>query len=265
MINPVPVMTMLMKLKQMITPEVKKLFQKSLQEKLDEDQRKPILLLRSFKRDNYEVEYDFGCGRITLEEKLVNVLGEIGPVLAAGSSRDILKSSVKASDCYNSKIYGDIIKELKNIDSIFISYLIDNILESEIILRPAGAAREYYDDNYWKDNIIKLMEISRFYVCILDFTDSLEWELDFIKNNNSLHKLVIFFPHRLLWGDELQLWIDSYDMLQKKLSFLPLFEHSALGVYFNKYEVSFLIKKEANSQLTDIEVMGKFLQQTFGK
>jgi hypothetical protein len=132
-------------------------------------------------------------------------------------------------------------------------------------LRPVGAAREYYENSTWKDNIIKLMDMSRFYVCILDFTDSLEWELNFIKNNDSLDKLVIIFPHRLLWGDELQLWIHSYNLLQKKLNFLPLFEHSALGVYFPKYDVSFLIKKEVNSRLTDIEFMGSFLQQTFGK
>ncbi|WP_141106661.1 hypothetical protein [Hymenobacter gelipurpurascens] len=121
------------------------------------DVRPPILLIRSFQDDALKLERGKGF-------KLTQWLSPI--------------PTLEETLCRRLSLSGPVIA-------------IGNPKEK---LPPLGAARDYYDDSSWMDQIDALLTESKYVVAILGNTNSLELEFKKIKNYNLLNKLILVFP-----------------------------------------------------------------------
>ena len=94
-------------------------------------------------------------------------------------------------------------------------------------LRPVGASREYVSIDDWQSTVRRLLDISQFVVFMIDFSDSLEWELNLVKDR-AIEKLVVIFIHWILFGEDRRAWLQSYRRLRERK--IDIFQRSATGL-----------------------------------
>ena len=80
-------------------------------------------------------------------------------------------------------------------------------------VRPAGAARAYYDENTWQPAIASWMDEALFIVFIAGAGQGLQWELRHVLTQGYAHKLIILFPFRSIYTDKKKfVWLrDAFD------------------------------------------------------
>lgn len=61
-------------------------------------------------------------------------------------------------------------------------------------LRPAGAAREYFEGDAWRDAVLKLMDEAQLIVLLPGLTPGLDWEMQQIARNGRLRKCLFVLP-----------------------------------------------------------------------
>lgn len=140
----------------------------SIEESTGLDRRAPILLLRSFRDDNIQVQTSpilltkrmplecplidpkFWGRLVRFEEVLVKALWEIGPVVAIGAP-------------------------------------------GEEIPQP-GAIRSYYPDSAWQSNVTALMRRAKLVLVIPSGSRSVQWEIETLRQLGLMAKIIFLLP-----------------------------------------------------------------------
>jgi len=135
---------------------------------LANDNRRPILLLRSFADDKFVIQRSFSCLRFifpdsffglilptylspfTLEEMLEEYFSLHGPVIAIG------RPGEKAP--------------------------------------PFGAAREYVENDSWKARVDELLLSAQFVVLVLGDTEGVAWEFEKLHEHDIADRMIVVFP-----------------------------------------------------------------------
>lgn len=137
-----------------LSDEVKRLEAPTLEELLEADSRKPVLLLRSFLDDGFEVESmeseRKNSGSITFEELICREASGWGPVVAIGEP-------------------GEKMPHL-------------------------GAARAYFTNETWQGHALDLLDRSRVVLMVMGKTPSVGWELERIFERKHFSKTMVIFP-----------------------------------------------------------------------
>ncbi|WP_437962702.1 hypothetical protein WME76_46590 (plasmid) [Sorangium sp. So ce119] len=172
----------------------------SVNELLARDHRRPVLLLRSFRRDNQRVEHHLrvrgnpilnfanrGSDLLTFEEAVVGLLQGYGPVIALGQPREPLP--------------------------------------------PLGAARAYVPEKRWMREIGAYAARAARIVVIADFSPSLVWEVKTLSMGQGLSKMLFIIP--LLTSQEASRWYYEWEELRRQAPFLPQLPPTAIAFRFN--------------------------------
>lgn len=138
----------------------RRLIQPAIRRRVDEDQRPPTLLLRSFADDSLEVrssavtdsfaESLAGEAYAHFEEGVAWALWRSGPVLTVG--------------------------------------------QPDTFLQPLGAARDYYSDDDWQEAIVERMHAAPVIALVVGRSPSLRWEIAQIQQNGYLAKSIFILP-----------------------------------------------------------------------
>jgi signal peptidase II len=173
----------------------RRLQQPSAEELLALDTRKPVLLLRSFRRDRerikprtrwarfavWRIDYLYDAGPWTFERAVLQSLEQIGPVIALG--------------------------------------------DPDELVHPLGAARTYSSHEAWKERIREIMGNAQEVALLLDDSPSLRWELDeAIRVCGLSHVLLITAP-----GQTTSEW----QALREAFPFLPPFNDKTAAIRFD--------------------------------
>lgn len=134
--------------------EVKRLEAPTMKELTEADPRPPVLLLRSFQDDGYEMESleseDKNTNTITFEELICREVAGWGPVVAIGQP-------------------GEKMPQL-------------------------GAARAYYTNETWQENALEMLDNSHVVLMVMGSTPSVGWELERIFDRKHLSKTIVLLP-----------------------------------------------------------------------
>jgi hypothetical protein len=134
--------------------EVKRLEAPTLAEVLEADSRKPVLLLRSFLDDQFEVQSldseNKNTDSVTFEELICRTASGWGPVVAIGEPGE----------------------EMPHL----------------------GAARAYFTNETWQGHALDLLERSRVVLMVMGKTPSVGWELARIFERKYFSKTIVIFP-----------------------------------------------------------------------
>jgi len=198
--------------KQAAMPSAEKLLRK--------DRRPPVLLLRSFHRDDTRVsvprktaldmfhsDYYRSRGGYTYEEELERVFSVVGPVITLGSPSDQA--------------------------------------------RPLGAAREYVGDSEWRDRFRDLVGRARLIVVVLDDTRNLQWELGEVLAEPVRRRVVLLLPD----FDEdptkpnrrSETWTRNWSNVRKAFPFLPPLSTRTAAVEFDDSDEPVRINARSHS------------------
>lgn len=196
----------------------KRLCQPTALTRMRADARRPVVLLRSFRRDEWEIEhsskwtsnilfhpdYYRSKEKYTFEQALVEILEQVGPVIALGSP---------AEDA-----------------------------------PPLGAARAYVASDRWQAEVLWFVENAALIVVLVDNTPSLQWEISAVSAHpTGLSRLMLVIPP---WarGDIATVhppeaaqgaakergsgWDSNWQELRKQFSFLPELPKEAAAIRF---------------------------------
>jgi len=139
-----------------------------------EDQRPPIILLRSFRDEDTRI-YRFGAGvtdqiahvlfflrSVRLDELLHRAFQSSGPVIAIGRPGQMLS--------------------------------------------PLGAAREYLPDAQWQSTVDRRIREAQLVVAILGETEGLAWEISTVLGSSERNKLVLVVPPNVSEREKARRW-----------------------------------------------------------
>jgi hypothetical protein len=141
-----------------VAQRARQLAQLGASEAQQRDQRAPIVLLRSFRDDEFRVAptswYRYvvsGFRRtLTLEEVVVEMAARNGPVIALGAPGE------RAA--------------------------------------PIGAARSYHSDDEWQGAVVEMLGAASRVVMILGPTENIAWEFAKVREMSIVDKLIVVFP-----------------------------------------------------------------------
>ena len=138
----------------------RRLIQPAIRRQIDEDDRAPILLLRSFADDSLEVRSNAasdsfveslaGEAYARFEECVAWALWRMGPVLTVG--------------------------------------------QPGVALQPLGAARDYYSDDDWQDAIADRIAGGQLIAFVVGRSPSLRWEISRVRRDGYLAKSIFVLP-----------------------------------------------------------------------
>jgi hypothetical protein len=139
-----------------------------------EDQRPPIMLLRSFRDEDTRI-YRFGAG----------VTGQIAHVL-------FFLRSVRLDELLHRafQISGPVIA----------------IGRPGQMLSPLGAAREYLPDAQWQSTVDRRIREAQLVVAILGETEGLAWEISTVLRSSDRNKLVLVVPPNVSEREKARRW-----------------------------------------------------------
>jgi ankyrin repeat protein len=156
-----------------------------------DDNRPPVLLLRSFRLDRIRItppdtpdssimlsEKSFlKWGHVTFEEAVRDILNTIGPVKAIGRPTEVAP--------------------------------------------PPGAQRIYVPDESWQVKVTDLMKSSAAVVIIPDISQGVEWELLNAPKYIDISKIIILFPPlNEYWGEVVENYIENWNILTERVDYL---------------------------------------------
>lgn len=169
----------------------KSLSRRDHKEELLDDNRPPVLFLRSFRLDRVRItppdmqdasiplsEKSFlKWGDVTFEEEICDILNFIGPVDAIGKPAEFAP--------------------------------------------PLGAKRIYIPNESWQKKVIEFMKSAAAVVIIPDVSEGVEWELINAPKYFDLSNIIILFPPlNEYFGEDVDNYIENWNIIQKRIDYL---------------------------------------------
>jgi hypothetical protein len=170
-------------------------------EVVQEDQRAPVIYLRSFKDDQAASMVTIMGGGVrfisyvTEEEQLAEAMNKIGPFLAIGQPgepildlRDIRRNPNRTEA---QKKRAEAVAWLKLVLSIGPAAL---WVPRDEIVPDLGAARMYVSDDAWQDRVKELLSQAQLVVLRAGETDNLLWEVQTVAGTVRPERIVFLLP-----------------------------------------------------------------------
>jgi len=200
--------------------------QLTVDELLEKDTRKPILLLRPFVKDDIDIReltgfskdnmfspnYFINKSGLTFEEKIVETFNMLAPVIAIGRPKEGIQL--------------------------------------------LGASRIYVPDSQWQDKVIELASKSSYILFIIDDSPSLRWEFQEIVKLKNLDRLFLIMPP-LKKGEKISISVKSF---LSDMNIIQNIERDVVAITFKTNGNIKLIKSTSNNILKRISAIEKFIK-----
>jgi len=102
-------------------------------------------------------------------------------------------------------------------------------------VQPLGAAREYADEDSWRDAVLNRARTAQLVLMLVDGTPGMEWELEHIPSVNGLRRIVLVLPPRSEVHDtRSSAWYARWEVLRGRFAFLPAVDTDVVAVLFDE-------------------------------
>lgn len=187
---------------------------------ISNDPRKPILYLRSFKRDK---------------------------MLLVGITERVIRTYLLPTYDLLTTYEEELVKNL---------FIISPVISIKNPKEKSLGAAPIFPKKHWKEKVISLSKSSRYIIIMLDKSPGVLWEIKTIVSNISLSKVVFIIPVTSLssWSS----FRVDYNYLRKEFDFLPEINIKTAAIIFNKKDgIPETVQSRYNTGKSKIETIVK--------